>query len=298
MDIFSYLVNQDSFREIEPPCGYKGGKRRFSAPILKKITQRHPSPTQFYDLCCGSGAVFLRALEWGIVEPKQVTCVDAGFWGVFWEAVAQGTLDVDLIEDLLLNQRPDDPRKVGDWLRDDVATRDPTPETFVVLQSSAWGGNAVWWNEDTQEWMQGEGSRKFSPRTYWEPGRDSPETKPRFTIYQPDSIVARVRKITSAIGGSGLLAYQGRVEDVTPKHGVLYLDPPYQNTSGYGVGLDLATAIDQFRDFPLYVSEGCPLPGAHESWKLSSSRKRASFNGNQSGDRPGNDEWLSFFLPK
>src|SRR3546814_17741931 len=47
-----------------------------------------------------------------------------------------------------------------------------------------------------------------------------------------------------------------------PNDSVVYVDPPYQDTTGYAFGFDVTTFIRKFREVseaPLFVSEGAPL---------------------------------------
>src|SRR3546814_16210724 len=47
-----------------------------------------------------------------------------------------------------------------------------------------------------------------------------------------------------------------------PNDSVVYVDPPYQDTTGYAFGFDVTAFIRKFREVseaPLFVSEGAPL---------------------------------------
>lgn len=273
-----------------PPCGYTGGKRKFAAVIVDHLLES--TPKRVFDLCCGSGAITLELLARGF-NPESIVCVDAGPWGLFWQKISTGTLDLKLVEDLFKEVAARSPQTVAEWIEQDIAKREPTTEHFLLLQAASFGSTPVWW--DGSRWRRGElhVNRGYKARPYWEPGPSSKETKPRGTVFTPLKILARVRDI--ALAGKGLKALHGRVEDVELEApGVVYLDPPYEGFSGYGVVLDIKGVIRKSK-IPIYVSEGSQLEGAETSFRLSVNRKGASLNGKSTTALT--EEWLNRFLP-
>lgn len=78
-----------------------------------------------------------------------------------------------------------------------------------------------------------------------------------------------------------------------PANAVVYVDPPYQGTTGYAFGFDLNSFIGRFRDAneaPLFVSEGIPLNDNAIMLTFGGA------NGGISGTRKiKHQEWLSRF---
>lgn len=81
------------------------------------------------------------------------------------------------------------------------------------------------------------------------------------------------------------------LSDPLLSNAVVYIDPPYQRTTGYAFDFDLASFISRFREVnhnPLFVSEGV---------KLSDNALMLTFGGAKggiSGVRKGrHQEWLS-----
>lgn len=78
-----------------PPCTYQGGKHRVAVKIIDAIDSREhllQNKTDFYDLCCGSGAITLELINRGFPTHKIHMC-DAGPWGTFWKSVQENTLN-------------------------------------------------------------------------------------------------------------------------------------------------------------------------------------------------------------
>ena len=73
---------------------------------------------------------------------------------------------------------------------------------------------------------------------------------------------------------------------------VVYLDPPYAGTSGYGVTMDVDQIKRNAHRNHLYISEGARLPDALEAWQLKT-RKAASLSG-KSKAKTG-EEWLNYY---
>lgn len=249
-----------SRRELLPPTGYKGGKRRFAPLIATRILATCPS--HVYDVCAGSGAVFLALIEAGL-SPKSITAVEAGPWGLFWAEVASGTFALSRLKRLLTNLPP--APEVKAWLEETVAHEGHTTVAFLLLQAGAYGSAPVWW--DGAAWRRGDAAagRGYSARSFWEPGPASKETKPRGTIFQPMKIVERVEAAMEAC--RGMTVIHGRAENVDWRREAgtaTYVDPPYAQGSGYGFTLDLSLLIRE-APRPLFVSEGRPLEDADES---------------------------------
>lgn len=241
------------------------------------------NPKCIADICCGSGAVTIELLNRG-VDPSNILMVDAGPWGWFWRDVGAGEFDFALFESLWATM-PRDPKLVASWVHKEIAMLPPSSVTFIILQAASFGSTPVWW--DGKGWRRGEGNRKYKARSYWEPKATSKETKPRGTIFQPTEIPLRIQALMSSAKGIKGFASKAEVVDFMGVD-IMYVDPPYGGTSGYGVDIDWRSLVGQC---PVLVSEGVPLEGATKVVELAS-RKGASLNGKSSGN---SSEWLSTY---
>jgi len=78
-----------------------------------------------------------------------------------------------------------------------------------------------------------------------------------------------------------------------PTDAVVYVDPPYQSTTGYAFGFDLTTFIERFlrlNSAPLFVSEGVPLN--EDSLLLTFGGAKGGINGVR---KSKHQEWLCRF---
>lgn len=315
-----------------PPTAYQGAKQRLAPDIVDLIDPRSDEP--FADLCCGSGAVTLEAIAYG-VPPELCTMVDAGPWGMFWQAIAEGTFDLAKLKDVLSEVRPEEdggPARLRALAK--TASTD-SPEVFVVLQACAFGGKAVTVREGSfghasfrTRWVP-KGNRKPYPaccplpaelerrvaalcdalagkvavakawqtpgfRTRWEPT----ETSVRRSHYNVSSplgpeLVARVDGATTAQGGR-LRAIHGDAASYRPSGGVVYADPPYLGTTGYGSTAFDAEAYARASSVPCYVSEARPMPGASAVYPLERGRRAGGLTG---GHGQSLVEYLSRYDP-
>lgn len=263
--------------KLAPACGYMGSKRKFGAQIVEVLLESNPS--YVFDLCCGTGSVFLAAINAG-VPPEKITVVEAGMWGAYWAAISNGTFDLGRFTKLLTTDMPTDGRLVKQWVETEVAAMPPSPETFIVLQAAAYGSVPVWW--DGKRWRHNEeaANRGYHARGYWEPGPSSKEKKPRGTIFAPKKIIQAVTAHTKHCEGTQVV--HGNVEEAdlsAPGRAVYYMDPPYTGVAGYGHGLDVLAFI-QKAPRPLYVSEHIALPGATRVLELGARRSSNITKGN------------------
>lgn len=82
-------------RTIVPAVTYQGGKGRLGGSIVETIGL--PTDGQFFDLCCGSGAVSIAAIKAG--QPAdRITMIDVSPWGLFWRMIGNGSFDIDRLE--------------------------------------------------------------------------------------------------------------------------------------------------------------------------------------------------------
>ena len=100
---------------LRVPCSYQGGKQRIASQIVDVILESLPSEnTQFYDLCCGSGAISIELVNRGI-DPKSISMLDISSWGTFWSAIGSNTFNMDIF-DHLLAELPDSQKDFKKYL--------------------------------------------------------------------------------------------------------------------------------------------------------------------------------------
>lgn len=266
--------------KLRPPATYQGGKSRLAEAISELI--HVPGDAIFCDLCCGSGAVSLAMMESGI-PPGRIVMVDKGPWGAFWEAVGGGHFNCDRLKSIIAGM-PNDPSEIKGHL-EGMASRplgEDSVYTFLLLQAGSFGGKAVGLRDG--RWI----AHGF--RSYWTPkpgcNRKSP-VNPMMPM--PVTLLARVQEIVRRCKGLA-----GTASDVTdfrpPERAVVYIDPPYKDTTDYAEGgLDVA-GIARGMGCPCYVSEARPVGDC--SLLLSAGRRKGGISGKRS---KVNEEWLSAF---
>lgn len=266
------------------PVTYQGGKSRLAAQIVTKM--EIPSEAIFYDLCCGSGAVALAAAQAG--HPvNRIVMVEQGPWGLFWKAIGEGAFDVNLFG-TYCKLVPEDPRKIKAFMEE--LYRQPPGERaayiYLLLQAAAIGGKSI--SLINGAWIRGSGFRD-----YWLPTETSSRRSPvnpmmpmPKTIYsRVVEIAAKMRSIRGVCGDAA--------QTVVEPGSVVYIDPPYVATTGYGYSIDVIAVakIAAARGATVWVSEGRPL--TDKAICLSAGRMK----GGITGDRKcaANEEWLSCF---
>lgn len=240
------------------PCAYQGGKQRVAAQIVDYLIEAAPSPNSvFYDLCCGSAAVSIELVNRGIA-PSRICMLDISSWGAFWSAIGSGTFNMDAF-DQLLSELPSDKRDVKAHMS--ALSARPVGsnevELYPLLQACSFGGKQIW--RDGKRW-----ANAFF-RDYWEPTATSVRRSPANPMQpSPEELRRRIDELVRGMKGVTCL----NVDIMTilsarlPCDAVVYVDPPYQDTTGYAFGFDINSFIARFREInrvPLFISEGMPL---------------------------------------
>lgn len=276
---------------LRVPCAYQGGKQRVAAQIADRLVEAAVGPRpHFYDLCCGSGAVSIELVNRG-VEPSRIHMLDLSSWGVFWSAIGSGTFNMDVF-DQLLSGLPRDKRD----LKGHMSTLSALPiegneaELYPILQACSFGGKQIWHNGE--RWMNA------CFRDYWEPTATSIRRSPANPM-QPSAVELRRRVEALIHGMRGVVCHNADImtilSDPLPPNSVVYVDPPYKDTTGYGFGFDLISFRRRFHelnDVPLFVSEGIPLNS--NALKLSFGGAKGGISGVKKGKH---QEWLSRSRP-
>ena len=274
---------------LRVPCSYQGGKQRIAAQIVDHLIDAAPnSSSHFYDLCCGSGAVSIDLVNRGI-EPSRITMLDISSWGGFWSAIGAGTFNMDVF-DQFLSQLPTDKSDFKTHLSSisTLSMCDHEAELYPLLQACSFGGKQIW--------RKGERWANAYFRDYWEPTATSIRRSPANPM-QPSPIELR-RRIDSLVNGMKGVAclnmdIMAILNQPLPNNAVVYVDPPYQSTTGYAFDFDITSFINRFlkvNNNPLFISEGVPLNS--ESLMLTFGGAKGGISGSKKGKH---QEWLSRF---
>lgn len=255
--------------KINPPLTYQGGKQKV-ADELVSLLERDDSC--YVDLCCGSGAVSIALVNRG-TPPSDITMVDASDWGAFWQQIATSSFDLDLFEDMVYDV-PSEREKIKAHLEhlsketwDDTEEIIDTVPTWLLLQAGSFGGKQIW--------TENGGFKNASFRNYWKPTPTSKRRSPVNPMMpMPQRLLDNVKGCVSAM--SPVKAVHGRVENFdweyydrnvrSKENVVIYIDPPYENTTGYGFKLDYISYIQSLNlpdNYFLYISDCVPRADTH-----------------------------------
>jgi site-specific DNA-adenine methylase len=266
-------------RNIEAPVAYQGGKSRIAGLI---VDQWWPTDRPFVDLCCGSGAVTIEMVNRGF-PVDQITMVDQGPWGLFWESIGMGTFCMDVFRSYLRGM-PADPKLVKGYMQE-LSREDPradTAEVFIILQAGSFGGKALWIADG--KWCNA------SFRSYWEPTMTSnrrSHVNPMMPM--PDTLLRRVDAIVESMAGVDAYCCDARQIAFGSGH-LVYIDPPYEGTTAYGYTLDVEALFERLKVHNLvYVSEGHQIGNAGR--QISTGRLKGGISGERSAT--AHEEWLS-----
>ena len=269
------------------PCSYQGGKQRVASQIVDLLLEAAPSTNSyFYDLCCGSGAVSIELVNRGI-DPSRIHMLDISSWGSFWTAIGSGTFNMGVFDQFLSNL-PSDKHDFKTHMSElsKLPVDNHEAEVYPIIQACSFGGKQIW--RDNGRWMNA------CFRNYWEPTATSVRRSPANPM-QPSPVELRRRIVALVNGMEGVTCLKTDImmllETPIPSDAVVYVDPPYKSTTGYGFGLDITSFINTFREIsqaPLFISEGVPLND--DALMLTFGGAKGGISGNRKGKH---QEWLS-----
>lgn len=268
------------------PLSYQGGKPRLSKQILEEINKRVDLKDKILiDLCCGSGAVGLESLNYC----KKVIFVDKGEMGVFYSS----------LQDFSLQDFKKEIEKLPalDGIKDYLTARskEEVPKDkmqrlylYLLLQAGAFGGKQIW--------VEGEEWKNCSFRSYWKPTLTSNRRSPvnpmmplPDTLYKRVENILRVKDIVKGFNCDIKEFLKGQ----NLKDCVIYIDPPYENTTGYLDSFDIREVIDQLKGYTVFVSYNEVLS---EDYIDFGKRKKGNFNGKK--QKESVKEILNCFLER
>lgn len=276
--------------KLRVPCSYQGGKQRIAQQIVDELLYAAPDAnTRFYDLCCGSGAISIELVNRG-VSPSDITMLDLSSWAAFWQAIGTGAFDKKRFDDYLV-AIPDDKRKVKGHM--EAVVSDPEKwseaEIYPILQAVSFGGKQIW--KTNNKW-----ENAFF-RDYWEPTATSVRRSPANPM-QPSPEELRRRVFALAESMQGITCIRANIlltlELEIPANAVVYVDPPYSNTTGYGFHFDINDFALQFvrkNKAALFISEGKQL--SQNATQLAFGGAKGGINGSRVGKH---QEWLNRYF--
>lgn len=283
---------------LEIPCSYQGGKQRLAKQIVDIFYKENNinDDTKFFDLCCGSGAISLELINRGF-NPNNITMIDNGCFGQFWQDIANGEFDLDIFKREIENlPNLENIQSYLKKLSDLPVDEDKMVYHYLLLQAGAFGSKQIW--IENNKW------KNNTFRSYWLPTETSNRRSPVNPMMpMPDTLYNRVEAIVEQLSGS-IIASRESVFDAVyrideernkgNKNIIIYIDPPYANTTGYKETFDIYSLEGQiWSTSPIYISEGYKMQGASESYLLSVGRTKGNISG-EAKKKP-TEEWLNRF---
>ena len=283
---------------LEIPCSYQGGKQRLAKQIVDIFYKENNinDDTKFFDLCCGSGAISLELINRGF-NPNNITMIDNGCFGQFWQDIANGEFDLDIFKREIENlPNLENIQSYLKKLSDLPVDEDKMVYHYLLLQAGAFGSKQIW--IENNRW------KNNTFRSYWLPTETSNRRSPVNPMMpMPNTLYNRVEAIVKQLSGS-IIASRESVFDAVyrideernkgNKNIIIYIDPPYANTTGYKETFDIYSLEGQiWSTSPIYISEGYKMQGASESYLLSVGRTKGNISG-EAKKKP-TEEWLNRF---
>lgn len=217
---------------------------------------------------------------------------DISSWGKFWYSIGSGNFSLEKF-DYYCNWVPRDKSKVQQFLSELSQADAGTDEEYkyILLQAGSFGGKQIYRQDNC--W------KNTSFRSYWQPTETSKRQSP-VNPMQPsiDELQKRVHNIAEKCVGINVVhgdAY--KILDVISNDDaddrVIYVDPPYSNTTGYGFSFDYLDFLSELFNktlSPIYVSEQKVLSDEFVQLKFNGAK------GGISGIRQGkHSEYLNVF---
>ncbi|MFQ3543479.1 DNA adenine methylase [Halobacillus rhizosphaerae] len=278
------------------PCAYQGGKSRIAKDIVDIFYKENEinEDTKFYDLCCGSGSVSIELINRGI-KAENIKMLDKSVWGSFWQSISDGSFDINIFN-TYINEIPKNVSEIQKhvkYIYSQPANID-TVYKFLILQASSFGSKAIWL-KNKNEWCTS------SFRSYWTPTKTSNRKSPVNPMMpMPNTLLERVKMILDKMDNIKAVCTDINDLSIPENNSIIYIDPPYQNTSGYGYDFNIIDYVHKLQQsakinkmkIKVYVSEGRKL--SENSHLISEGRKKGGISGDRNNNKI-NQEWLNVF---
>lgn len=278
-------------KKLVPPCSYQGGKQRLAKQIVDIIFEQNNinEDTKFYDLCCGSGAITLELINRGI-HPSNITMVDKGVYGTFWNSIANDEFDLEIFKSEIdkLPELKDIQKYLQELSKQDV-DGNKLVYHYLLLQSGSFGSKQI--QTENNRW------KSSSFRSYWLPTETSNRRSPVNPMMpMPNTLYDRVKDIVEYLGGNinAINSDISKIEWHFDKNSIVYIDPPYKNTAGYSDDFDYEEfIINNWAYVNIYVSEGYKMDSVEDAILLSKGRNKGNIKGN--AKKKPVEEWLNIY---
>ena len=287
--------------KLEIPCSYQGGKQRLAKQIVDIFYEENNinDDTKFYDLCCGSGAVSLELINRGF-NSNNITMIDNGCFGQFWQDIANDEFELNVFREEI--DKLPSIENIQSYLKElsnQQVDEDKMVYHYLLLQAGAFGSKQIW--IENGKW------KNNTFRNYWLPTATSNRKSPVNPMMpMPKTLYSRIENIVNQISGC-IVASKEDVFDALyrldtewengNKNVIIYIDPPYMNTTGYKDSFDIYELRRRIKNhYPIYISEGLEMEHTDQTYLLSKGRTK----GNISGDvkKKPVEEWLNVFMPE
>lgn len=278
-------------KKLVSPCSYQGGKQRLAKQIVDIIFEQNEinKDTKFYDLCCGSGAITLELINRGI-HPSNVTMVDASMWGKLWQSIANNEFDLNVFKNEI-NNLPEI-ESIQSYLKNinkNEVNCDLDVYHFLLQQAGSFGSKYV--DIKDGKWINS------TFRNYWKPTETSNRRSPVNPMMpMPNTLYKRMETIIDCMLGN-IKALHCKIEEIEwhfNKGDIVYIDPPYKNTSKYNFEFDYELfLIDNLSYTNIYISEGYKMNSTTNAILLSKGRTKGNINGNIKKKQV--EEWLNIY---
>jgi 16S rRNA G966 N2-methylase RsmD len=294
--------------KLQIPCSYQGGKQRLAKQIVDIFFNENniDGNTKFYDLCCGSGAISIELINRGI-HPNNIIMIDNGCFGSFWQSIANDRFELDIFKNEL-DKIPKELSEIQQYLKNlsnkPLCTKNLVYH-YLILQAGAFGSKQIWIEDN--KW------KNNTFRNYWLPTETSSRRSPVNPMMpMPNTLYDRIKNIVNYMGGSIIASKESVFDsiyrldeewDVNKTNNIIiYIDPPYINTTGYKETFNIMNFIHEIRnECPIYVSEGYSMykgeknkiDGCKKSILLSNGRNKGNISGRKI--KKPTDEWLNIF---
>lgn len=223
------------------------------------------------------------------ISPNRITMLDKSSWGVFWQSIGSGEFEYDKFLEYA-NAVPRDKSLIQSYIKDLARQNANVDEAYkyILIQATSFGGKQIW-NEDGV-W------KNTSFRDYWQPTEISKRRSP-VNPMQPmiEPLIERVKLIADNCKGLNVIHddIYSILDTVANENCVVYIDPPYTNTTKYGFNFDIKDFVSLLFDktlSPIFVSEKENM--SDEAIRLNFEGAKGGISGNKKGK---NEEWLNVF---
>lgn len=252
--------------KLKAPLSFQGGKQKVAKSIVD-IIKGDINTTEYLDICCGSGAISIELINQG-AHPEQIFMVDMSEWGAFWEQVSEDCFDIEHFS-CLISDIPENPADIKQHLNLLSKTKftsiyDAVP-TWLLLQCGSFGGKHIWLGDDGN-------FKNTSFRDYWLPTPTSSRRSPVNPMMpMPPTLHKQVMNVVDKMGAVKAVrcdvldfCFETYELNREKENVVIFIDPPYQSTTGYGYTLDYVAWYSNLKlpsNYKLFITDYVPHSG-------------------------------------